>query len=816
MAQIDPKLLEGLLKEEDATTDKQLQQLVRGMTDEECIAEAEKRSEMDSMLQSLYCECYTDRHLDLAGMLMEQYNECRQHPENAELQFTREATMLVPWAKAMVAMQLVQLAGQSTTDEKDRAHIGEIKYKGIELIALNYKRCSEQITNMLTALADAGVFGDGGGGDGGGGAAAGGGNAVGGSRSGSPHSQPSVSQDQLAQMQAEVRQNEARMAEILKLLEAGGQGDDAALALATEYTTLKAATNAVVNDIRLKDPQQLIHAEWMHASFTPERRALATRLLAANPAPYPELRPWAAAMDALDAFTQEATVGALNTLLLALANTYREHRGALSPKLRKNKSRIGSLRSEGISLNRSACFIRAHTALDDEDWNAACLAFTPDAAAVLEAVMDGGDAAEAALAEYASNVPLLVEYAQQAERSIAAVVEEGERHEALLSSLLQPAHARLCALLERHPRHRGVAARVAEAGDPAALLRWAAAVLALTEPAPSPALLAALRTVSTFARENPGELAAQEADPSADFAEGLKCVRAACARGGEEGGVEWGAVEKTAGVLVSEGLPTEMVEWAFAATETKEALGQAQEWMDAALEGFDHHAAAIEALAAEMDAASSASAATQQQQPPVSSTPATVSTTTEQKTLSLFQSAPPGATEAAAEEEEVAVEVPPTPEEVVHPPPPAQTLSPPAEAAAAPSAPAANDDDDAADAAAAVEEEERAAEAVPAPPAAAPEVVASAAVDGPPTTTEEEEVVAPQAGAGAQQQAPPHDDDSPGPDEDAPPGEQDPQDAVDVAAADEEAAAVAAAAAAAAAASAASAAAAAEEAEKKE
>ena len=575
MAQLDPDMLSALMTEQDALDEDRYKHLFDNMTEEERMKEAQARSELDTMMQDLYQECFTDKHLDLAGMLMEHFNAAKRNPDATEMQFTPDALKIIPWAKALVAMQLVQLAAQSTTDAEERAKIGEIQYKGIEIIALNYRSCREEITTMLLALADVG--------------AAKKDASAPSSRPGSPSASPRrgslLPQEEFNRMEAEVRTNEAKMAAILEKLQNGASDADA-MELATEYSTLKAATNAILGDIKLKDPQVLVHEDWMEVNFTEKLRKIGAEVL--NSTAYPELKKWANSMDALTAFTQDHSVTMLNDLLHSLSNIYKQNRTALSPKVgRKNKSRIGTLQAEGVKLNRAACFIRSFTALDDDDWMDACVAFTPEATTVVEQLSEQQD--EKSLAEWASNVTLIVEYAREVERNIETVIEEREANVSLIATLL---FADASGLYQKflncfENQHGTLAVDICKRNAPTTLLRWAHSLISLSTPLDA----SIVSIIAGFARDNATELAQQELDPSAEYKEPWKYYKDVSEPRSDE---EWEALSTTAKVLPPEEMPAEMVEWSFAVTALKEYLQKLEEGMGAVIEEYTRNKAEID------------------------------------------------------------------------------------------------------------------------------------------------------------------------------------------------------------------------------
>eukprot|EP01064_Diplonema_japonicum_P028390 TRINITY_DN4349_c1_g2_i2.p1 TRINITY_DN4349_c1_g2~~TRINITY_DN4349_c1_g2_i2.p1 ORF type:complete len:1007 (+),score=300.09 TRINITY_DN4349_c1_g2_i2:83-3022(+) len=543
MAQLDPQMLAALMPAESAFGDETFKHHFDKMSEEERMKEALNRNALDNQMLGLYHECFTDRHLDLAALLMEQHTESMKDPTNEDLKFTESALKLVPWAKAVVTMQLIHIAGQSTTDLEEKGKIGVIQANGQEVIALNYQRCKPEIESMLSALSEAGGPQDTG------------------------AASPSNT-DAIKQMNAEVRQNEQRMKTILEQLEAGVE-DTKAMGLAVEYAAMKAATAAMVNDIQLQDPQKMMHDDWMIDNFTKPLQKAASEVLKSSA--YPELKVWANAMDSLTAFTQQGTVEMLNSLLINVSNAYKANQQNIKSKLSRRTSRVVQAATQ---FNRAGYFLHAVCALDEADWADANVALTSEARN-LAGKLEPGDEV---LQDWASNVSLLEQYAKEVEKNIDVVIEEREKHNSVITSLLHSSNTVYEQFMNAFDSSH---LRIAEHVESGTILdKWATAVKEISIPPD----YKVFDTISLYNKHNKGAIS-KTPKASTSFNSGLLYLKNMLILPVSE----WKAVVRTSRCDITDSIPASQVEWAFAATELREYLKKTEERMKIISQEYKKH-----------------------------------------------------------------------------------------------------------------------------------------------------------------------------------------------------------------------------------
>eukprot|EP01059_Diplonema_ambulator_P020207 TRINITY_DN3391_c2_g2_i1.p1 TRINITY_DN3391_c2_g2~~TRINITY_DN3391_c2_g2_i1.p1 ORF type:complete len:1036 (+),score=349.25 TRINITY_DN3391_c2_g2_i1:125-3109(+) len=519
------------------------------MSDEERLQEALNRNALDNQMLELYHECFTDRHLDLAALLMEQWNESQKDPTNKNMQFTPDALKLIPWAKAVVTMQLIQIAGQSTTNEEERAKIGSIQANGQEVIALNYKRCKGEIDRMLVALNDAGS---------------------GAQEDGHSPSNKAV----VDQMTADIRRNEQQMKTILEQLESGVD-DSKAMSLAVEYAAIKSATAAMVSDLQIQDPQKMMHDDWIIDNFTKPLQKAASDVL--NSSAYPELKVWANAMDSLTAFTQQGTVEMLNNLLLNVANSYKANRQNIQSKMGRRTSRAVQAATQ---LNRATYFLRAVCALDDDDWADACIGLSVEARALASKLGPEDEV----LQDWGSNVALLEQYAKEVEKNIDVVIEEREKYGSTITSLLHSGNSVYEQFINAFDSSH---VRIAEHVEPGTVLdKWATAIKDISIP-PDYKIF---ETINSYNKQYKGAISKHEKTDTLHTS-GLLYLKNMIVLPANE----WKAVVRTSKCKITDAVPANAVEWAFAATELCEYLKKTEENMKIISEEYKKHKLEIDA-----------------------------------------------------------------------------------------------------------------------------------------------------------------------------------------------------------------------------
>eukprot|EP01060_Flectonema_neradi_P029068 TRINITY_DN3938_c1_g1_i1.p1 TRINITY_DN3938_c1_g1~~TRINITY_DN3938_c1_g1_i1.p1 ORF type:complete len:897 (+),score=233.92 TRINITY_DN3938_c1_g1_i1:37-2727(+) len=548
MAQLDPQLLATLMPNSDGLDDQEYKEHIEKMTEEERMEEAIQRNKMDNDITDLYMECFTDKHLDLAALLMEQHSVSERDPE---LVLTDAAKRMIAWAKAVVSMQLILLATQSAMSDKSRKEIEKLSRSGQEVIALNYKRCKSDIDQMLVELADASA------------------------------SVEKAQNDQLhggatvQELHTQIQDMEKRMRAIVVLLEENKASDTEALDLAIEYAALKAGSNAIAADTKLQDPQKALLDDWMIKNYTPPLQEAATSVLAGSA--YPELKTWANAMDAVKAFTSTQTVAMLNELLLKVGNEVKDHRTdienfLLSGQTPSNKTRK-RLPGGFIDYNTDAIyFIKDLATMDENDWNDAAISLPSTAVAAARSATEDPnyDASGCKIDEWLKTTVFLSQFVTELSKNMHTISEQRDLHSNLIITLLHTS----CSLYDEFKAvfksdHLKLADGVQQGSY---LYQWASAILAISKPPP----YSIFDAIASANQKNPNLI---ESHPKEDIiathdaALYLKSMVNLQPK-------EWTLVSKTIEAHITDSnIPPEAAEWGCAAVELKGYLKTTQENM---------------------------------------------------------------------------------------------------------------------------------------------------------------------------------------------------------------------------------------------
>ncbi|KAJ9463597.1 hypothetical protein DIPPA_06297 [Diplonema papillatum] len=462
---LDPQTLEALLPKETAFDDKSFRHHFDTASPEEQVAEAIRRNEMDRHLLELYRESFSKDHKEFAAMLLGQFQQSRQ--------LTTAAVGMIPWAKAVVAMQLIQDACQETLNPKQREEMGRIQATGQEVIALTFMRCRETVTRFLDSvkieysetIEAARVERER--------------KRVAAGKPARPVLQsPTAASEGFKGMRSELKEKELQMKQILTALADVRDDPDESMRLAVEYANCKAACAALSVSLKEVDANVVLHDDWIHRHFTPALREAASSIL--HGYAHPQLKPWANAMDCLSAFTQPHAVSTLNTLFCSLAAEVISCKAPLSeqhpavfshlfsetprnnsssnnnnnnnnsaqnspsnraftggastpshtPRSALSRRFSRSLHPGGAEAAGALLFTRALLdALPDDDYALVDACFRSD---VLRRAREG-DAGE--LSDWASAVTLLHQYLAEIERNMDIVAAEAEKHRELIATL---------------------------------------------------------------------------------------------------------------------------------------------------------------------------------------------------------------------------------------------------------------------------------------------------------------------------------------------------------------------------------------------
>ena len=548
MAQLDPQLLATLMPSCDGLDDEEYKHHIQKMSEDQRMEEAIQRNKMDNDITDLYMECFTDKHLDLAALLMEQHAAAEHDPE---LVLTDTAKKMIAWAKAVVAMQLILIAAQSAMSEESRKAIEKLSRSGQEVIALNYRRCKSDIDRMLVELADASA-------------------AVENAQNNQLHGKATVQQ-----LHAQVQDMEQRMREIVKTLEENKQDEATTLQLAIEYAALKAGSNAIASDTKLRDPQKALLDDWLIKNYTPPLQEAAGSVLAGSA--YPELKTWANAMDAVKAFASTQTIALLNELLLKVGNEVKAHRSdienfLLAGQTPNNKTRK-RLPGGAVDYNTDAIyFIKDLSSMDEEDWNDACISLPSSAVAAARAAQNDPnyETSNCNIDTWIKTTIFLSEFVAELSKNMHTITEQREQHSNLLVTLLQTN----CSLYDEFKSlfssdHLKIAEGIQQGSY---LYEWASAIIAISRPPP-------YSIFDTISLSHQRDCNLIENHPKEDIiathdaALYLKSMISLQTK-------EWVLVSKTIeSHITDDNTPPEAAEWACAAVELKGYLKTTQENM---------------------------------------------------------------------------------------------------------------------------------------------------------------------------------------------------------------------------------------------